>query len=114
MNYNSLRGVCFVLCHVTIFLSQHSVWELTDPERPEKYIRNGVLCQSGTLIFFPQHLGMFLCSVLAFSLLCISNASSVPNLKASAASQTSGTVLGPVSQLHVANGFVAPDGFNRT
>ena len=51
----------------------------------------------------------------AFSLFAIANASSIPNSLGSDVDPSIQTnVLGPVSQLHLANGLVAPDGYNRS
>ena len=66
---------------------------------------------------------MFSLSVLAFSILPISNALSISTTSVSAVHSPvpTGTpadanvpVLGPVSQLYIANNYVAPDGYNRS
>lgn len=58
---------------------------------------------------------MLYLSILGFSLLPISNALWVPETLDSAPNVTTPTnVLGPVSQLHVVNEFIAPDGYNRS
>ncbi|KAF8553019.1 laccase [Imleria badia] len=55
---------------------------------------------------------MFSLSSLAFLLLHLSNALSLPKLLDSDATPTN--VLGPVTQLYIANNFIAPDGYNRS
>ena len=64
---------------------------------------------------------MFSLSVLVFSLLPIANALLAPksldtdtNSLAPNASGTPSASLGPVSQLHIVNEYIAPDGFNRS
>ena len=52
-------------------------------------------------------------SILAFSVFPISNALLIPKTLDSAADSPA-NVLGPVSQLHIANNYIAPDGFNRS
>ncbi|KAH0836892.1 laccase [Lanmaoa asiatica] len=62
---------------------------------------------------------MFSLSTLAFSLFSISNALSLTKILDSnpiplASTVTPTNVLGPVSQLRIANNFIAPDGYNRS
>ncbi|KAF8551377.1 laccase [Imleria badia] len=55
---------------------------------------------------------MFSLSILAFSLLPLSDASLVPKVLDSGIAPTN--VLSPVTQLYIANKFIAPDGYTRS
>ena len=63
--------------------------------------------------------GIFALSFLASSLFPISGAVSVPGVldvrtNSQALAATSSSTLGPVSQLYIADNFIAPDGYNRS
>lgn len=55
---------------------------------------------------------MFFLSIISLFLSPVSNALSVPKILDSDITPTN--VLGPVAQLHIANNFIAPDGYNRS
>lgn len=53
-------------------------------------------------------------SILAFLLLPLSNSNALLIPKTLDSDTTQTNVLGPVTQLYIANNFIAPDGYNRS
>lgn len=112
-----LQFMSWWICCSEAFMVFHLIrfrdvkWHST--RRPSNtYKRNAVVPTVAHTSPRSRTFGMFF---FAFSLFAIANASSIPNSLGSDVDPSIQTnVLGPVSQLHLANGLVAPDGYNRS